>query len=212
MMKSQYFIVLLAVMLQSCGGGILNEKVADYDSLIETGWEYYNQRRYDEAYQVFLDSKEDDSQRPEAYIGCGWALLRRQHPDSAIVVFRNGFTYITSLEDTVDALCGLAGSYLARGDDSKVIDLFSKYTVSSYDDAFPLKKHDFFLEESDLEIVRAMAFYRLGLYSSDDKADPDNAAYHVNQVLHTPVEFTDPQTLMRKIMDYMEQTKGEYYL
>ncbi|MBT4485523.1 MAG: hypothetical protein HOC71_17790 [Candidatus Latescibacteria bacterium] len=128
------------------------------------------------------------------------------------MVFRTGFDFVTSLRDSVDIICGLAGSYLAYGDNSKAVDLFSKYTVSSFEDAFPLKKHDVFLGTDDLELVQAMAFYRLGLYSSAESEDPDNAVYHVNQVLTTPVIYTDPQSLIQVITDYLKQTKGEYYL
>jgi len=206
-----FLIPVLAAVVAGCGGGIVGEQVGDYDDLIDTGWELYNQARYDEAYQAFLRAKGEDALRPESYIGSGWALLRRQHPDSAIVAFKMGFDFITSLEDTVDALCGLAGSYLARGENAKVIELFKKYPVGSYEDSFPLAKHDFFLDETDLEIVQAMACYRLGLYSPVQSPDPDNTVYHLNRVLLTPVEFEDPRTLMETMLKYIEEVKGDYY-
>ena len=214
-MKRLYImLVILAVtgILSGCSGGIMSDIPASYDSLIESGWEKYNQRRYNEAYQSFLKARKEDNARPESYLGTGWTLLRIQHPDSAIVVFRTGFYYITSLDDSVDALCGLSGSYLANGENTKVVDLFKKYPVSSYNDAFPIKEHDFFLDEGDLEIVQAMAFYRLGLYSSEQNEDPDNAVYHVNRILLTPIEYKDPKSLMDKMTEYLEGTKGDYYL
>lgn len=202
--------VLLGV-LSGCGGGIVAERTHGYDSMIDDGWEYYNQSRYDEAYRLFSDAKKIDDERPEGYIGCGWTLLRRQHPDSAVVAFRSGFNYIESLEDSIDVLCGLSGSYLACGENTGVINLFKQHPVSSYDNAFPLKKHDFFLDKSDLSLVQAMAFYRLKLYSSTENSDPDNAAYHVNQALLAPYEYTDPENLMKKITEYLEQSRGDYY-
>jgi len=211
-MTRVFLTLSVLILLAGCGGGITGERIADYDSLIESGWENYNQNRYDEAYQLFLLARKEDDERPEAFLGSGWSLLRRQHPDSAAVVFKTGFEYIASLSDTVDALCGLSGSYLADGDNMKVIDSFKKYTVESYEDVFPLKEHDFFLDETDLEIVQAMACYRLGLYSSTEKADPDNAVYHLNQVLITPIEYTDPKTLMQELMDFVESTGGDYSL
>ncbi len=211
-MKRIYALVLTVVVLAGCGGGITGEKIADYDKLIQLGWDQYNRSLYDDAYQLFLDAKSGEPERPEAYIGCGWTLLRRQHPDSAVVVFRAGLDFIESLDDSVDTISGLAGSYLARGEDSKVIDLFKKYTLSSYDDAFPLAKHDFLLEESDLIVVQAMACYRLGFYSSEERADPDNAVYHMNRILLDPIEFTDRKTLLDTIVGYLEQSKGDYYL
>jgi hypothetical protein len=209
------FLIIASMLglLIGCGGGITGERISsDYDTLLNDGWDDYNLRQYNEAYRMFTNAKKIDEERPEAYIGCGWTLMRRQHPDSAIVVFRTGFDFVTSLRDSVDIICGLAGSYLAYGDNSKAVDLFSKYTVSSFEDAFPLKKHDVFLGTDDLELVQAMAFYRLGLYSSAESEDPDNAVYHVNQVLTTPVIYTDPQSLIQVITDYLKQTKGEYYL
>ena len=209
------FLIIASMLglLIGCGGGITGDRISsDYDTLLNDGWDDYNLRQYNEAYRMFTNAKKIDEERPEAYIGCGWTLMRRQHPDSAIVVFRTGFDFVTSLKDSVDIICGLAGSYLAYGDNSKAVDLFKKYTVSSFDDAFPLKKHDVFLGTDDLELVQAMAFYRLGLYSSAESEDPDNAVYHVNQVLTTPVNYTDPQSLIQVITDYLKQTKGEYYL
>jgi len=211
-MKQYLGIFFTITVIAGCGGGITGERIADYDKLVQKGWEEYNQGRYDDAYQLFLSARSEDGNRPEAFIGCGWSLLRRQHPDSASVVFRTGIEHISTLADSVDLICGLAGSYLARGDDTKVIDLFKKYTVSSYEAGFPLKKHDFLIDETDLEIVQAMACYRLGLYSPEQRADPDNAVYHMNLILLDPIEFTDEKTLLDAIVDFLEQSKGEYYL
>lgn len=204
-------IAIVIINIQSCGGGIVSDAPPDYDSLIESGWIYYNQRKYDDAYKLFFQAKKEESERPEAYIGCGWTLLRLQHPDSAIVVFRTGFDYIATLDDSVDAISGLTGSYLAHGDNMKIINLFKTHTVSSYEDAFPLKKHDFFLDAEHLEIVQAMAFYRLGLYSSEENADPDNAVYHFNRALLIPYEYTDSQSLIQKMIEYLNQSKGECF-
>lgn len=57
-----------------------------------------------------------------------------------------------------------------------------------------------------------MACYRLGLFSSDDRADPDNALFHVNRVLDSPIEYTDPQSLMDALMEYIEETEGDILL
>lgn len=200
---------MLVLLAAGCGGGILSDKIADYDSLIESGWEKYNQRKYDAAYQLFLSAKRQDALRPEAYIGSGWTLLRRQQPDSSVVAFRTSFDYITTTADSVDSITGLSGAYLAAGENTKVVDMFKKYIVGTYEDSFPLKKHDFFLDENDLEIVQSMACYRLGLYSSTQKADPDNAVYHLNKVLVSPITYSDPKTLMQAILDYLDTVSGD---
>ncbi len=212
MKRFNFVIIVTLLVLAGCGGGILSEKVADYDSLIESGWERYNQMEYDAAYQLFISARKQDAAQPDAYIGSGWALLRRQHPDSAIVLFKAAFNYAESLADTVDTITGLSGSYLARGDNAKVIDLFKKYEIesSSYDTVFPLTEHDFLLDETDLILVQSMACYRLGYYSATEKADPDNALYHINRVLFDPINYTDPETLMTAITDFEDERKGEF--
>ena len=72
------------------------------------------------------------------------------------------------------------------------------------------RKHDFFIDMGDLEVVQAMAFYRLGKYSSAEQADPDNATYHLNQALYTPYTYTDPQGLMEEITEYLNQSSSYY--
>jgi len=208
-MKRMHLLIMI-VILAGCGGGIVADSVnrSEYDSLIQSGWEKYNQALYEEASQLFIAAKRADSERPEGYIGWGWSLLRKQHPDSAIVVFRNGFDYITSLTDSVDAITGLAGSYLAYNANTNVVNMFAEYPVSSVDDGFPLEEHDFFLGPQDLEIVQSMALYRLGLYSSGESPDPNNAVYHLNQVLLTPHQYTGPQAFMHKMMDYLNTSGG----
>jgi len=207
-----FFAALLIIaMLAGCSGGITDVAVGDYDTLIKSGWDEYNRNKFTEANQLFVRAKEADATKPEAYIGSGWSQLRLQQPYNAVVTFRDAFTYITSLYDSVDALCGLSGSYLAAGENANVINLFKKYKISSYDEAFPFGKHDFSISKGDLEIVQAMALYRLGMYSSVDQADPDNATYHLNQALYTPYTYTDAQSLMEKITTYLEESDKTYY-
>jgi len=215
-MVHRLILLFLALGFIGCGGGITRDTRQNYDDLINLGWDRYNQSMYDDAYQLFLTAKEVKDDRPEAYIGCGWTLFRRQHPDSAVVLFLQGFTYIESLDDSVDALSGLSGSYLARGENIKITNLFKDKIVSSYENVFPLKKHDFFLEEGHLEIVQAMAFYRMGYYTDTDNPlaenpETDNALYHLNQALSVPYVYTDPAGLMQKMTEYLEQSKGDYY-
>ena len=203
-MRSKYIILILLV-LAGCGGGITAHKILDYDGLIKSGWTKYNQNKFDDAYQIFLQAKDTDEERPEAYIGCGWSFLMRQHPDSALVEFFQGFDFITSLNDTVDAVCGIAGSYLANNENSRVINFLKAYNLDYFENSFPLNDHDFFLNRGDLEIVLAQAYYRLGIYSSNESADPDNVLYHLNQVLITNYEYTNPEELMEKMTKYLYQ-------
>ena len=203
--------LFIIAMLAGCSGGIADVAVGDYDTLIKSGWDEYNRNKFTEANQLFVRAKDADAAKPEAYVGSGWSQLRLQQPYNAVVTFRDAFTYITSLYDSVDALCGLSGSYLAAGENANVINLFKKYKISSYDEAFPFGKHDFSINKGDLEIVQTMAFYRLGMYSSAEQADPDNATYHLNQALYTPYTYTDAQSLMEKITTYLEQSEKTYY-
>ena len=203
-------ILLFLIVFAGCGGGITSFPILDYDTLIKDGWDMYNKSRYPEAYQLFSRAKAIDEKRPDGYIGSGWSLLRLQHPDSAIVVFRIGLPFITSLQDSVDTLCGLAGSHLAQGEDVNVISLFKQVKVSSYDPAFPLKKHDFFLDRHDLEIVQAMAYYHLGYYSAAEKADPENAVHYVSLAGAEPFVYKDPQSLMKIMTDFLDKSLGGY--
>jgi hypothetical protein len=200
--------VLLAGIFAGCGGGLTADSRSDYDGLIDDGWAQYNRGNYSAANRLFCQAKDADPTRPDAYIGCGWALLRRQHPDSSAVVFKLGLPYIKTLPDSVDTLCGLSGAYLANGNNNKAATVLKEYPVSDVSKGFPLRKHDFLLESGHLEIVQSMALYRLGVYSPTESADPDNALYHLNKVLAKPYEYKTPQELLSKITEYLERTKG----
>ena len=207
-------LLLLSALLipAGCGGGLVADIPTEFDSLINDGWLKYNQGKFDDAYRYFTKAVEAFPQKPEGYIGSGWTLLRRQHPDSASVVFKLGFGYITSAADSVDALSGLAGSYLASGNNNKAAGVAKEYPVKDIDKGFPLKKHDFLLEPGHIEIVQSMAFYRLGQFSAKEKADPDNSVYHLNRTLAIPYTYGTPQELMEKIVEYLDRTKGETVL
>jgi len=203
--------IFLSAILFGCGGGITAvDEPLEYDDLVESGWAKYNARNYTDACKLFRKAENIDEMRAEAYIGCGWTKLRLQQPDSSVVAFTTAFRYLTNLEDSVDAITGLSGAYLARGDNQKIVNLFKNVLLSSYDTGFPLEKHDFSLEYDHLEIVQAMALYRLGYYSSTEKADPDNATYHLNKV--TTYTYDSVQGLMEKIIEHLGLLEGEYYL
>ena len=201
----------LFLILAGCSGGITEVTTGDYDSLIKSGWDAYNQNNFSGAQQEFEKAIERDNTQPEGYIGSGWAQLRLQKPFDAIVSFRDAFDYITTVNDSVDALCGYSGAYLAAGKSTDIIDLFKRFTISTYDDAFPFRKHDYTISRGDLEVVQAMAFYRLGMYSPDDQPNPDNAVYHLNQALYSPYVYTNQQELMGEITDYLGQSGGGYF-
>ncbi|MFC1650416.1 hypothetical protein ACFL2X_02495 [Candidatus Latescibacterota bacterium] len=208
-MNRKYIIILLLI-LSGCGGGISTYNMLDYDGLIKSGWEKYNQNLFEDAQSLFAQAKDFDSERPEGYIGSGWSQFMRQHPDSALVEFYHGLDYITTFDDSVDTVCGIAGSYLARNDNSRAISLLTSYDLDTFEDSFPLKDHDFFLERGDLEMVLAQAYFRLGIYSGTESPDPDNAIYHLNKVLFTPYVYTSPDKLMEKMTDYIAQSQGGF--
>jgi hypothetical protein len=212
-MNRNYIIILLILLLilAGCGGGISTYGAIDYNSLIKSGWEKYNQNLFQDSYDLFCQARNFDSERPEAYIGCGWSLFMRQHPDSALVEFYHGFDYITTLADSVDTICGIAGSYLARNENNRTINFLNAFDLNYFENSFPLKNHDFFLEKSDLELVLAQAYYRLKIYSSTEAPDPNNALYHLNQVLFTPYEYTTPDDLMEKITEYLYHSEGDLF-
>ena len=202
-------IIPMLAILAGCGGGLTADLTSDYDALVNDGWLKYNQSKYDESYRIFMKAVASEPTRAEAYIGEGWSLLRRQRPDSAAVVFKICMGYISSPADSVDAVCGLAGSYLASGNNNKVVTITKDYPISDIESGFPLRKHDFLLEAGHLEVVQAMAFYRLGYYSAAEKADPDNATYHLNKALAVPYTYDNPQNLMSKMTEYLNRSDGE---
>ncbi|MFC1541784.1 hypothetical protein ACFL50_04965 [Candidatus Latescibacterota bacterium] len=205
------YIIIFLLILTGCGGGISMYESLDYDGIIKSGWEKYNQNLFEDAQSLFKQAKDIDSERPEGYIGCGWSLFMRQHPDSALIEFYHGLDYITTLEDSVDTICGISGSYLARNENSRVITLLNSLDLETFEDSFPLKNHDFFLERGDLEIVLAQAYFRLGIYSSTESSDPNNALYHLNLVLFTPHIYSTPDKLMNEMTDYIAQSEGGFY-
>jgi hypothetical protein len=210
-MNRNHLILLVFIIVSGCGGGITAYKISGYDALIKSGWAKYNKNNFDYAYKIFLDAKNTDSSRPEAYIGCGWSLFMRQHPDSALVDFYQGFDYVTAFDDSVDTICGVSGCYLALGENARVIKFLNTFDMEIFDKSFPLKDHDFFLDRSDLEMVLAQAYYRLGMYSSTESPDPNNAVFHLNQVLFTSIEYTTPDELMKKMTEYLSGMEGGFY-
>ncbi len=209
-MKVKHIILVAALVLAGCGGGITAYKIVGYDDQIKSGWDEYNRNRFDEAYQVFIGARNMDDELPEAYIGCGWSLLMRQHPDSALVEFFRVSDYLSTPGDSLDTICGIAASYLAKGDNVRTINFLKPYDFAYLEQAFPLKHHDFFLDRGDLEMVFAQAYYRLEIYSAAEGADPDNATYHLNQVLLTPYTYTNPEELMDKMTGYLSGTQGGF--
>jgi hypothetical protein len=208
---SRKYVIIFLLILSGCGGGISTYEVLDYDGLIESGWKKYNQSQFEDSQALFVQAKDLDSERPEGYIGTGWSLFMRQHPDSALVEFFHGLNYITTMDDSVDTICGVAGSYLARNENSKVISLLTSYDLDTFEGSFPLSDHDFFLERADLEMLLAQAYFRLGIYSGTESADPANALYHLNMVLFTPHEYTAPDKLMEAMTGYLDQSQGGLY-
>ena len=61
-----FIIILVIALLSGCSGGITNVAVEDYDTLIQSGWEQYNNNLFSEANQLFLKAKEADSTKPES--------------------------------------------------------------------------------------------------------------------------------------------------
>ncbi len=212
MFRAFICIISILAVLAGCGGGLTADLPTDYDALINEGWLKYNQSKFDDSYRIFTKAVTSEPARAEGYIGSGWALLRRQHPDSAAVVFRIGMGYISTAADSVDAVCGLAGSYLATGNNNKVVTITKDYPVSDVESGFPFKKHDFLLEAGHLEVVQAMAFYRLGFYSATEKIDPDNATYHLNKALGVPYTYDNPQNLIIKMTEYLDRSDGDTVL
>jgi hypothetical protein len=207
-MFPKYLILAIFIAAAGCGGGITAYKTGNYKTLIESGWAKYNQSQFEDAQKLFSQAKNMDSTKPDAYIGCGWSLFMRQRPDSALVEFFRGFSYITTLADSVDTICGIAGSYLADGENSRLIKYLSPLDLTKFDSSFPLKNHDFTIDRGSIEIVLAQAYYRMEMYSSAEKADPNNAVYHLNQVLLTPYTYTNPEELMTIITEYLSPEGG----
>jgi hypothetical protein len=203
-------ILIALFVFTGCGGGLVADtaKITDYDSLIAYGWIAYNKGNYAEARSLFTKARLAEPAKFEGYLGDGWALLRSQYPDSAIVIFKVGFSYTMTLEDSVDAICGLAGSYLAIQSNSKVVSILTDYPVSHIEKGFPFQKHDLLIDSGDLDITQAMALYRLGKYSSTQQADPDNALYHLNKVLDSPYVYTTPEELISKLSEYFTLSEG----
>jgi hypothetical protein len=207
-MKLRCLPLILALVVAGCGGGISAYKLIDYDSLIKSGWLKYNQNKFLEAQNIFTQAKEYDSARAEGYIGCGWSLLMRQEPDSALVEFFHGMPYSTTLNDSVDTICGVAGSYLAANENKRLITYLSPLDFTKFEDVFPLKDHDFFINTGNLEMVLAQAYYRMGQYSATESPDPANALYHLQNVLVTPYTYTNPEDLMAKMTEYLSESGG----
>jgi hypothetical protein len=207
---SMLLMVILA--LAGCGGGITAlEETSGYDRLILDGWREYNLTHFETAQSIFYQAQGLDPNRAEGYIGTGWSLFMRQKPDSALVEFYHGFDFTTTVNDTLDTVCGISGCYLARGENSKAVSYLDGYNLSYFEDVFPLQDHDFFLDRGDLELVYAQAYYRLKLYSNTEKADPNNAVYHLNKVLSTPYTYTTPEELMNQMIEYLTQSQGILY-
>ena len=211
MIRTEYCLMMILLMLlfAGCGGGLSPyAEESGYSKLIIDGWNEYNGNRFEEAQSLFIQAIDLDPNRAEGYIGDGWSLFMRQKPDSALVVFYKGFTYAKAAMDSLDTICGVSGCYLARGENSRVVSYLDQFDLDYYEPFFPLEHHDFFLDRGDLELTYALAFYRLGIYSTGEGEDPNNAVYHLSQALPAPYTYTTPEALMERMTDYFNESKG----
>jgi len=97
------------------GGGIGGESsVLSIDQNIMRGWDHISSGNYSEAissFELALKYATDAKQQTEARTGLGWAYAKRGEIDTAI-------THLEKVKNlNNDANVGLAGCYLARGNE-----------------------------------------------------------------------------------------------
>ena len=161
------FTVLL--FLLGCGekfsdNDFLFDPPEQYDALIGTGWEHFQNGMYQEAIDSFTGASERNAIEPEVYLGLGWSyarnleLIKGENNLQKAIAFAI-FDSLDLANITAESLAGIGLIKLAAGNYVECITYIDQ--VLEADGSFSFSK-DLSVNYQSLKISKAKSHYYLG--------------------------------------------------
>ena len=138
------------------------------------GWNYYEEGRYDEAFDWFLQAITEDPSYVDAYNGIGWTLGRMGQPALAVDYFSTAVSELFPPEEEfkeykLDYYAGLAFGYNAIGNDAQALNYAKTLFFGNFDNIIGDDDwcfcHEEHINQIDVRLIQAVSEYRLGLFS-----------------------------------------------
>ncbi len=135
-----------------------------YDALIETGWEHFQNGMYQEAIDSFTGASERNAIEPEVYLGLGWSyarnleLIKGENNLQKAIAFAI-FDSLDLANITAESLAGIGLIKLAAGNYAECITYIDQ--VLEADGSFSFSK-DLSVNYQSLKISKAKSHYYLG--------------------------------------------------
>ena len=134
-----------------------------YDALIETGWEHFQNGMYQEAIDSFTGASERNAIEPEVYLGLGWSyarnleLIKGENNLQKAIAFAI-FDSLNLAKITAESLAGVGLIKLAAGNYAECITYIDQ--VLEADESFSFSK-DLSVNSQSLRISKAKSHYYL---------------------------------------------------
>lgn len=135
-----------------------------YDALIETGWEHFQNGMYQEAIDSFTGASERNAIESEVYLGLGWSyarnleLIKGENNLQKAIAFAI-FDSLDLANITAESLAGIGLIKLAAGNYAECITYIDQ--VLEADGSFSFSK-DLSVNYQSLKISKAKSHYYLG--------------------------------------------------
>ena len=135
-----------------------------YDALIGTGWEHFQNGLYQEAINSFTGASERNAIEPEVYLGLGWSyarnleLIKGENNLQKAIAFAI-FDSLNLAKITAESLAGIGLIKLAAGNYAECITYIDQ--VLEADESFSFSK-DLSVNYQSLKISKAKSHYYLG--------------------------------------------------
>ena len=206
-MFERLLIVAIALISAGCGGGTgLGSPGGDRAQGISLeAWVAYRSGNYALADSTFQEALSVAPNLSDALNGRGWAnfSLASQEGDP---LKRDGFLSVAreylsravaAESENADAWAGLAGVELANDNHQQAVDAALQVVRLNPNYFSP---HDNF-NIREVRVILATGYFFLGKFSSEEVADPNNAAAQM-AILDRTFSYSDPPDLLLKIQEF----------
>lgn len=156
--------ILACSILLLCGCGE-DKKVTQVtaEQLTNQGWAKFDTGDYTGACADFKAAKDLDPTYARAYLGLGWAELKRNNAGLAETAFNNYLLKSSDSAGIISATAGLAFAYHAQDKFQDAIDKADELLSSSSNWQF---SNDASLDYLDIALIMAQGYYEIGEFQS----------------------------------------------
>lgn len=178
-------VLMLCSLMAGCGGGSVGSTgiVNSYDvagSVATQGWNNLNNGKYGSAignFEAVIDGSSTAEQKQEAYIGKGYAVVKRDG-------IRNSGEFFEKAINHPDAKVGMAGYYLSVGGSTNInkgIGLLESLQLSNVDKAYT-PQYNTGITNAEAHALLGILYYmaqrtveaREQLFKADELGQPGN--------------------------------------